>query len=100
MHYRGDRVGRISSKLTDLAIEKIARVEVIGEVDYTQTKEFWSAPIETQGKILSLLASAGDKAVAATTPVLTDANMRDWRQLGSSRYWVWMPKSQESYSRN
>lgn len=96
----GDRVGRVSSNLTDLAIERIARVEVIGEVDYTQAKEFWSAPSEKQEKILSLLASAGAKAVIATTPVLTDANRPDWRQLGSSRYWVWMPKPQESYSGN
>jgi hypothetical protein len=96
----GDRVGRISSKLTDLSIERIARVEVIGEVDYTHAEEFWSAPIEKQDQILSLLASAGAKAVIATTPALTDSNRPDWRQLGSSRYWVWMPKAQESYSRN
>lgn len=96
----GDRVGRVSSKLTDLSIERIARVEVIGEVDYTQAKKFWSAPIEQQKQILSLLASAGAKAVIATTPELTDANRPDWRQLGSSRYWVWMPKPPASYFRN
>src|SRR5215469_11611405 len=87
----GDRVGRISSMLTDLSIERIARVEVIGEVDYTQAKKFLSAPIKNQKQVLSLLASAGAKAVIATAPELTDASRPGWRQLGSSRYWVWMP---------
>jgi hypothetical protein len=90
--HAGDRVGRISSILTDLSIERIARVEIIGEVDYTHAKEFWSAPIEKQHQILSLLASAGAKAVIATAPELTDAGKSDWKQLGSSPYWVWMPK--------
>jgi len=98
--HAGDRVGRISSILTDLSIERIARVEIVGEVDYTHANEFWSAPITKQNQILSLLASAGAKAVIATAPELTDASRPDWKRLGSSPYWVWMPKALESYSGN
>jgi len=87
----GDHVGRVSPRVNDLAIERIARVEVVAEVDFTQTKSFWTAPIERQHQALQALASGGAKAVIATQPELSDANKADWTQLAATRYWVWFP---------
>jgi hypothetical protein len=87
----GDHVGRISSLVTDLSIERIAHVEVVAEVDFGFAKDFWTAPIETQRHILSLFTANGAKAVIATRPELTDTNRREWEQLASSQYWVWLP---------
>ncbi len=87
----GDHVGRISSRLTDLAIERIARVGVAVEVDFMFANRFWSSPVETQRQILNLFAANGAKAVIATRPQLTEANRAEWEQLASSQYWVWLP---------
>jgi hypothetical protein len=87
----GDHVGRISSLVTDLSIERIARVEVVAEVDFTVASSFWTAPIETQRQILELLTANGAKAVIATRPQLTDANRSEWERLASSQFWVWLP---------
>ena len=90
----GDRVARVSFLgALDLGIERIARVEIITEVDLTHAREFWTAPMDTQHKILNIFASQGVKAVIATEPRLSDANRAEWKQLGSSRYWVWLPTS-------
>src|SRR5207245_8044805 len=40
----GDWVARISPSVSDLGIERIARVEVVAEVDFEHAKEFWTAP--------------------------------------------------------
>jgi len=92
----GDHVGRISSLLTDLAIERIARVEVVTEVDFTFAKHFWASPLETQRQILRLFIANGAKAVIATKPELTDANRQEWEQLASSQYWVWVASGDRS----
>jgi len=86
----GDRVARISFSALDLGIERIARVEVVSEVDLTHAKEFWTAPLETQHTILNIFAAQGVKAVIATEPRLSGANRSDWKQLGTSQYWVWL----------
>ena len=87
----GDHVGRISSIVTDLSLERIARVKVVAEVDYTRADQFWSAAPAVQNSILDQLASHGAKAVIATSPLLTDENRLRWKRLGNSRYWVWLP---------
>jgi hypothetical protein len=89
----GDHVGRISSLVTDLAIERIARVEVVAEVDFGFANDFWKAPIETQRQILDLFTANGATAVIATRPQLTDANKLEWERLASSQYWVWSPSA-------
>lgn len=88
----GDRIGRISSKVSDLAMDRIARVEVAAEVDYLYVEQFWLAPVEQQQSVLQLLAEHGVKAVIATHPVLTGANQRQWKQLASTDFWVWLPQ--------
>jgi hypothetical protein len=92
----GDRVARISFSALDLGIERIARVEIITEVDLTHAREFWTAPIDTQHKILNIFASQGVKVVIATEPRLSGANRAEWKQLVSSRYWVWLPASKSN----
>ncbi|HZP16864.1 MAG TPA: hypothetical protein VFB00_02785, partial [Terriglobales bacterium] len=71
----GDRVARISSVVNDLGIERTARLVVASEVDFTHADEYWSAPLATQHQILSLFASRGIRAVIATEPKLTEANL-------------------------
>ena len=93
----GDRVARISSRALDLGIERIARVEVITEVDLTHAREFWTAPLERQQAILNVFAAQGIKAVIATEPRLSDANRSDWKRLGTSRYWVWLTQDHFYY---
>jgi hypothetical protein len=88
----GDRVGRISAKVSDLAMDRIARVEVAGEVDYSYAKQFWLAPLQQQQSVLKVLAAHGVKAVVATDPLLTSANRSQWKQLASSDFWVWIPE--------
>ena len=93
----GDRVARVpggSPGGLDLGIERIARVEIIAEVDLYHAREFWTAPKDTQHKILNIFASQGVKAVIATEPRLSDANRAEWKQLASSQYWVWLPTIQ------
>jgi hypothetical protein len=91
----GDRVARISPLLTDLSIERIARVEVTAEVDFSHAKDFWAASPEIQQQILVRFASVGAKAVIASRPQLTDANRPEWKRMASSEYWVWLPNSPE-----
>jgi hypothetical protein len=88
---RGDLVARISPVVNDLGIERIARVEVIAEVDNAHANEFWAAPESTQKELLSAFAAHGAKAVIATKPHLSQQNSSEWKQLGSTRYWVWQP---------
>ena len=90
----GDRVARVSFSALDLGVERIARVEIITEVDLSHAREFWTAPMGTEHKILNIFASQGVKAVIATEPSLSDANRAEWKQLASSRYWVWLPAIQ------
>jgi len=90
----GDRVARISPVTEDLGIERIARVEVAAEVDIEHTNEFWTAPESTQKELLNAFTSRGAKAVIATTPKLNDRNSSEWKQLGATQYWAWLPKAQ------
>ena len=87
----GDQVGRISSILTDFGVERVARVEIAAEVDFTRTSEFWSAPREIQSQVLQAMAAHGVKAVIATQPQLNSANQPDWIHLGATDYWAWIP---------
>lgn len=88
----GDRVGRISNTVTDLAIERIARVEVVAEVDFAEADTFWTAPMGTQHQVLQALASHGARVVIATRPHLNDENKLEWRRLAMSQYWAWFPR--------
>jgi hypothetical protein len=90
----GDHVARISSSVTDLTIERVARVEVAAEVDFMFANSFWTSPIETQRRILDLFKANGAKAVIATRPQLTDVNRSEWQQLASGPYWIWSPSGQ------
>jgi hypothetical protein len=87
----GDHVGRISNTVIDLAIERIARVEVVSEVDFNEANKFWTAPVEVQHQILQALALHGAKVVIATKPQLNDENKPEWRRLAAGPYWVWFP---------
>ena len=89
----GDKVARISGTVTDLGIERIARVEVIGEVGIGDAQLFWNAAPETQQAILQLFASRGARAVVATAIEASPATHSQWNHLGSTRYWAWYPKS-------
>lgn len=89
----GDQVGRISSILTDFGVERVARVEISTEVDFTRTNEFWSASRETQNQVLDAMAAHGAKAVIATQPQLNRVNQSDWIHLGATDYWAWQPGS-------
>lgn len=90
----GDRVARISQITYDLGIERIARVEVVAEVDIEHANEFWTSPESAQNELLSIFISQGAKAVIATTPKLNERNSAEWTQLGATQYWVWLPKLQ------
>jgi hypothetical protein len=87
----GDHVGRVSSRLNDLAVERLSRTEVVAEIDFTQAKHFWTAPVETQHQALQALASRGAKVVIATQPQLKDDNRPDWKRLAGTQYWAWFP---------
>jgi hypothetical protein len=88
----GVKVARVSSFGSDLGIERLARVEIIGEVDVQHAKEFWMAPLRTQTSLLNLFASRGAQAVIATLPQPGVGSSSGWRHLGSTRYWVWLPE--------
>lgn len=88
----GDRVARISPITYDLGIERIARVEVVAEVAFDHVGEFWAAPEPVQERLLGIFASRGAKAVIATQPMLNEGNAAQWRQLGATQFWVWLPK--------
>lgn len=89
----GDRVARISPTVTDLGIERIARVEVVAEVGIGDSQKFWDSVPGTQSEILRLFTLHGAKAVIATIPDPTPQTPLGFRQLGSSRYWIWLPNS-------
>src|SRR5262249_22923932 len=89
----GDKVGRISPIVLDLGIERIARLEVTAEVDFAHAEEFWSAPPDTQSTLLNLFASKGARAVIATIKPPMAEPPSGWKRLGSTKYWVWLPKS-------
>jgi hypothetical protein len=93
--YPGDHVARISPTFFsyDIAMERIARVQVSAEVDFEHAKEFWSSSPATQNRLLQTFASHGARAVIATSPQLTPTNQADWTRLGSTQYWVWLPSS-------
>ena len=94
----GDHVARISPTFFsyDIAMERIARVQVSAEVDFEHAEEFWSSSPATQNQLLQTFASHGAKAVIATSPQLTPINQADWTRLGSTQYWVWLPSSLHS----
>jgi hypothetical protein len=92
----GDHVGRVSSRLNDLGVERLSRTEVVAEIDFTQAKRFWAAPVETQHRALHALASRGAKVVIATQPQLKDDNRPDWKRLAATQYWVWIPSDSAS----
>lgn len=94
--HSGDQVGRISSILTDFGVERVARVEISTEVDFTRTNEFWSSSREIQEQVLNAMAAHGAKAVIATQPPLTKANQSDWIHLGATDYWAWIPAASAS----
>ena len=87
----GDHVARISRWVTDLGVERIARVEVVSEVDFAHAREFWSASTSTQQEILRLFGAQGARAVIATSPPLDGVSQSEWQRLGSTRYWAWLP---------
>lgn len=93
----GDRVARISPFPHDVAVERIARVQVSAELDFEHAKEFWSSSPGTQKELLQTLASHGAKAVIATSPQLTPATQVEWTHLGSTQYWVWLPPGAHTY---
>jgi hypothetical protein len=91
----GDKVARISPMVVDLGIERIARVEITAEVDHSRAGEFWAASLRTQDSLLHLFASRGAKAVIATIQGPDEKNHPGWRHLGSTKYWVWLPKQSD-----
>jgi len=88
----GDRVARISPTVTDLGIERVARVEVVAEVAIGDAHRFWISPSSDQNVILGLFASNGARAVIATAPDSLNA-LHGWSRLGSTHYWVWLPNT-------
>jgi hypothetical protein len=84
-----DHVARISSLVTDLGPERIGRLEIVSEVDFTQANKFWSVPSEVQNQILRLFMSHGAKAVIATRSGVP-TGVTGWKQL-TDKYWVWLP---------
>jgi hypothetical protein len=87
----GDHVARISPLVIDLGPERIGRLEVVAEVDFTRAHEFWSAPAEVQQQILHLFALRGAKAVIATRAGSTQHwSTPGWKHL-SGNYWLWLP---------
>lgn len=89
----GDGVAKISPLVYDLGAERIARVEVVAEVDYEQAADFWKAPLAVQDEVVRTLLAHGAKVVIATMPQLTSANRSEWVELGSTGYWVWKPSA-------
>jgi hypothetical protein len=90
----GDRVARISPLSYDIAMERIARVQISAEVDYEHAQEFWKSSPETQRQLLLTFASHGARAVIATSPELTLVTQAEWIRLGATQYWVWLPPLQ------
>lgn len=91
----GNKVARISPTVTDLGIERIARVEVVAEVGIGDSARFWSSSRDTQDAILNLLASRGARAVIATLTGPVPKIGPEWTQLGFTQYWAWIPKSSQ-----
>jgi len=91
----GEKVARISPTVTDLGIERIARVEVVAEVGIGDSPKFWKSSLATQHAILNLFASRGAKVVVATLTQPTPDVRPGWTQLGSTQYWAWIPKSSQ-----
>jgi hypothetical protein len=89
----GEKVARISPTVTDLGIERIARVEVVAEVGIGDSARFWSSSRDTQDAILNLFASRGARVVIATLTEPVPKIRPGWTQLGSTQYWAWIPKS-------
>lgn len=92
----GDYLGRISGSREDLSIERIARAEIVDEVDFTRVPEFWSSPVEVQNQVLRALVANGATAVIATKPQLSETDRSDWKRLAASDYWVWVPAGAEN----
>jgi hypothetical protein len=90
----GDRVARISPGVSDYAVERILRVQIVAEVDREHAADFWSSPFATQRALLSEFVSRGARAVIATSPTLSAENQAEWSRLGSTEYWVWRPARQ------
>jgi hypothetical protein len=91
----GEKVARISPTVTDLGIERIARVEVVAEVGIGDSARFWSSSRDTQDAILNLFASRGARVVIATLTEPVPKIRPGWTQLGSTQYWAWIPKSSQ-----
>lgn len=93
----GDKVARIipTGNGGGLALARIARVQVVAEVDLDHAAEFWSAPVSTQQDLLQAFALRGVKAVIAGSPKFSASNQADWVRLGSTPYWVWRPGGQQ-----
>ena len=89
----GEKVARISPTVTDLGIERIARVEVVAEVGIGDSARFWSSSRDTQDAILNLFASRGATVVIATLTEPVPKIRPEWTRLGSTEYWAWFPKS-------
>jgi hypothetical protein len=94
-----DKVARVSPIVIDLGIERIARTEIVAEVDWEHAQEFWSAPPNTQREILDLFAARGAKAVIATLPKDGPKNSSEWIHLGTTQYWAWLPGTNRLRSR-
>lgn len=89
----GDRVARITPIVYDYAVERILRVQVVAEVDRDHAREFWQRPLAAQQNLLRTFASYGAKAVIATSPNLNPEDQSQWRRLGDTQYWVWLPSA-------
>jgi len=88
----GDRVARIGSGgLLDMGVERVLRVQIAGEVDFTSASDFWALPLRNQQDLLHVFSTRGAEAVIATNPSLRDDNRAEWQRLGTTRYWVWRP---------
>jgi hypothetical protein len=90
----GDSIARISPLVSDFGMERVLRVTVAAEVDYSKAAQFWSSPLATQQDLLSAFAARGVKAVIATSPRLSSENQSEWTRLGSTQYWIWRPSGQ------
>ena len=90
--FPGDRVARISPAVTDLGIERIARVEIVAEVGIGDARRFWTSPFNDQNAILRLFSLNGAKAVIATAPNPSKASS-GWTRLSPTHYWVWLPNA-------
>jgi hypothetical protein len=77
--------------IQDLGLARIARVEIVTEVDRGHLSEFWHSAEPTQEELLQAMVAHGATAVIAVPPASGPINPVHWSRLGSSEYWLWQP---------